>query len=235
VKLLFTSLLATLPLGISSAATLGNPGTGLFLLTGDNNLIAMTDSAPAAFSPPIPLAGIAVGDVLVSIDVRPQNQQLYALGINTTANTFQLYHVTPESGAVTAVGSAQSLTSDGVTIIPVAATRYGIDFNPTVDRLRVVNSNGLNFRMNPNTGAPVDGSGATGTNPDSAINGATTSVDEVAYTNNDPFATVTTVYTIRCGDECALSSKPAEQRDAGFAGRRDGRRWSGGFLGSEGL
>lgn len=196
-RLLFTSLLATLPLGISSAATLGNPGTGLILLTGDNNLITMTDSAPAAFSPPVPLSGIVAGDSLVAIDVRPQNQQLYALGINTSANTFQLYHVSPESGVVAVVGPAQSLTSDGATIIPVAAARYGIDFNPTADRLRVVNSNGLNFRMNPNTGGPIDGNaGIAGTNPDGAINGATTTLDEVAYINNDPFATLTTLYTI---------------------------------------
>ena len=38
-----------------------------------------------------------------------------------------------------------------------AATVFGIDFNPTVDRVRVVNSAGQNFRMNPNNGAFVDG------------------------------------------------------------------------------
>ena len=208
-KLLFTALFATLPLGISSAVTLGNPGTGLFLLTGDNNLIAMTDSAPAAFSPPIPLSGVTVGETLVAIDVRPQNQQLYALGINSTLNTFQLYHVSPESGAVVAVGLAQSLTADTGAAVPVAATRYGIDFSPNADRLRVVNSNGLSFRFNPNTGVLIDGNAVNaGTNPDGAVSGLTTTVDEVAYTNNDPFATVTTLYTIDAATNALYIQNP---------------------------
>src|SRR5262249_33486834 len=61
----------------------------------------------------------------------------------------------------------------------------------------------LNFRINPNTGLPVDGdnTGLTsgtvaGTNPDGPIAGGTTSVNAVAYTNDQPNATVTTLYTL---------------------------------------
>jgi len=83
-----------------------------------------------------------------------------------------------------------------------ATISYGFDFNPAVDRLRVTTGSGQNFRLNPNTGAPVDGDlgGAAGSfagvNMDGPINGGTTSIDEVAYTNNAPNTTVTTLYTL---------------------------------------
>ena len=45
------------------------------------------------------------------------------------------------------------------------------------------------FRVDPNTGLPVDGNNGTGmtidgTNPDGPISGGTTNVDATAYTNN---------------------------------------------------
>src|SRR5690606_9981504 len=72
-----------------------------------------------------------------------------------------------------------------------------IDFNPTVDRIRVVNSAGQNFRMNPNNGALVDGDPMSpGVNMDGGINGNTLAVQETAYTNSVPSANVTTQYTV---------------------------------------
>ena len=70
------------------------------------------------------------------------------------------------------------------------AANYGFDFNPAVDRIRVTTDSaalGLNFRLNPNTGA-LAGS-------DSAILGPT--VSGVAYTNNQPHnGNITTLYTL---------------------------------------
>jgi hypothetical protein len=196
VKLLFTSLFAILPVAVSSAAVFGKPGTGLYLLTNDNSLSSVCESLPNAFSPPVALTGLATGDNLVAIDVRPQNQRLYGLAINTGFNTLQLYHIAPETGTVVAVGGVQSL-SDGVNPITVSASRYGIDFSPVADRLRVVNSNGLNFRINPNTGGCIDGSpGLPGVNPDGSLNTGTTSADGIAYTNNDPLTASTTNYAL---------------------------------------
>ncbi|MEO6760106.1 MAG: DUF4394 domain-containing protein, partial [Saprospiraceae bacterium] len=72
--------------------------------------------------------------------------------------------------------------------------KIGFDFNPTVDRIRVVGSNNLNYRLHPVTGAiaATDGSLAfaagdvnAGTNP---------SVGTVAYTNSYAGTTTTTLY-----------------------------------------
>jgi hypothetical protein len=62
-----------------------------------------------------------------------------------------------------------------------------VDFNPTVDRLRVVTSTGLNFRLNPVTGVLAT--------VDTSVSGATTTLDSVAYTNGHG-DTATTEYAL---------------------------------------
>ena len=90
---------------------------------------------------------------------------------------------TQVTGAATVVGASAGLVAyvDGTGApvdLPPAATGYGFDFNPTVDRIRVVTGSGLNLRINPNDGNPVDGNLANmasppaGINPDGMINGA---------------------------------------------------------------
>ena len=54
--------------------------------------------------------------------------------------------------------------------------RYGIDFNPTADRIRVVNDGDENLRLNPNTGALFD---------DTNLNPANERVTSVAYDRVD--------------------------------------------------
>ena len=62
----------------------------------------------------------------------------------------------------------------------------------------MVTGSGLSFRLNPITGAPVDANpGTSGTNPDAAINGATTTVTATAYTNAYPtVGGATTLFTL---------------------------------------
>ena len=59
-----------------------------------------------------------------------------------------------------------------------------------MDRIRVTTQTGLNFRVNPNNGAPVDGNlndtvnPPAGTNTDASINSGATGVSGAAYTNS---------------------------------------------------
>jgi hypothetical protein len=124
----------------------------------------------------------------------------------------------PQTGAVSAIGSAGQIafTSDGSTTVQLPnplSNGYGFNFNPTVDRIRVV-SGSLNFRINPITGAPVDGNGGessvTGINPDRDINTGTTSVFGTSYTN--AFAqsgiTITTQYTLDSATDSLYIQNP---------------------------
>lgn len=119
------------------------------------------------------------------------------LGVNEAANTATLYLVDPQTAVASALGAAGQVAfvdmAGNPVDLPAASAGYGFDFNPTVDRVRVTTNTGLNFRVNPNNGAPVDGNlnitaaPPAGINPDGFINGVPgdlTAVAGAAYTNS---------------------------------------------------
>ena len=112
-------------------------------LTSDGALAVFDTSAPnvATVRPIGPLA--TPGEKLVGIDVRPATGQLH--GLSTDGAVTRTYVIDPANGAATLVGSFNS------PVLPTAA-RYGVDFNPVVDRIRVADSAGDNLRVNPTTG-----------------------------------------------------------------------------------
>ncbi len=189
------------------------PAVNAHALVGGNSIAAFATTFAPGLESPLPLTGVAAGETLVSIDRRPQNGFLYGLGFNPTLGSVQLYSISTVTGFATPIGTSGTFVgADGVTPVPVGAgagTTFGIDFNPTVDRVRVVNSAGQNFRMNPNTGAFVDGNaGVAGVNMDGGVNGATTSVQETAYTNSAPSVTVTTQYAVDSSIDAVCIQNP---------------------------
>ncbi len=128
------------------------------------------------------ITGLASGELLEGVDFRPANGQLYALGRSS-----RLYTINTSSGAAAMVGSGPfgvALTGEG----------YGFDFNPVVDRIRVVSSSGQNLRLNPETGAVAAIDAALGEND--ASRRLTGGAVAAAYTNNYAGATSTTLYVL---------------------------------------
>jgi hypothetical protein len=157
------------------------------------------NGAPTTLSA-IPVTGVAAGQRLVGMDYRPNTGEAFVLGYNAaaaspTANA-QLYTLNTSTGAVTAVGTAQRLELGGV------GERIGFDFNPTVDRIRVVSTSNANYRLNPNNGVVVDFDPNTpGTQPDGNLayddgTPADANVGAVAYTNSYRASSNTTLYDI---------------------------------------
>ncbi|MCU0870604.1 MAG: DUF4394 domain-containing protein, partial [Burkholderiales bacterium] len=157
------------------------------------------------------VTGVAGNERLVGIDSRPVSGQLYALGINAQTDTGTLYLLDPQATATTAsvtpvgpIGAIRYATPPAVAgdpPIPVDFDElpFGVDFNPVVDRLRVVTAGGLNFRIDPNTGLPVDADNnpVNGITPDADINGPLgVQLGATAYTSNFSGAATTTQYTI---------------------------------------
>lgn len=176
---------------ISFAATIYNGATAQTLvgLTTDGKIFEMAQAAmPGTASTPITITGVALGQTIVGIDYRPNTGELYALGYNEllpTANA-QLYTINKSTGVATAVGAVISLT--------LGTGSIGFDFNPTVDRIRVVGQNRKNYRLHPTTGA------IAATDTDLAYagtdvnNGATAQIGACAYTNSYIGSEVTTLY-----------------------------------------
>lgn len=179
-------------------------GASIGLNVGGTALLRFSPLTPGTATS-VALGTIAAGETMVAIDQRPATGQLYGLGVNDQAETATLYLIDPQLGSVTAVGPQGGISFADADGVPVdfgpASTGWDLDFNPIVDRLRVV-SGGLNFRVNPIDGAAVDGDlgGTAGSvanrNTDGSIKGASTSVNATAYTNNFSGTTVATQYTL---------------------------------------
>src|SRR5262245_50690438 len=147
--------------------------TTLYGLT-DNNFILQFDSAsPGTITNVAFISGLQSGERIVGIDFRPRTGQLYGVGIvDGATDTVRAYTLNPLTGAASLIpGSTFFTVTDG--------NSYGVDFNPTVDRIRVTNDGDENFRINPNNGARADAP----TN-DTDINPAGNQVEGVAYDHN---------------------------------------------------
>ncbi len=143
------------------------------------------------------IRGLRGGEGLVGIDFRPSGPdvtqgKLYGLGDEGYIYTINARTATAERGP--------RITADDA---PVAlrGTSFGIDFNPTVDRLRIVSDANQNLRVNVDTGALADSNATVpGTQPDGDLRyavgdpktGQDPAVTGVAYRNSQPAALGTT-------------------------------------------
>lgn len=133
----------------------------------------------------VQVRGLQPGETLLGLDTRPATGELYALGSSS-----RLYKIDISAGTATAVGT-NSFTP------ALTGSTFGFDFNPTVDRIRIVSDSGQNLRAHPDTGAIVfvDGNLAYATN-DVAF-GQIPLIAGAAYINNDTNpATGTVLYDI---------------------------------------
>ncbi|MBK9414079.1 MAG: DUF4394 domain-containing protein [Bacteroidetes bacterium] len=146
----------------------GLSGSSLFSFDSDNTTFIRNF---------MPITGVTAGQIIVGMDVRPLNGDLFIMGYDTTASTAQLYTVDTTTAIATPVG-ASAIT------LNLGTGNVGFDFNPFVDRIRVVGVNDMNYRLNPITGTLA----ATDSMENYATGdmnfGADPSIGSVAYTNN---------------------------------------------------
>jgi len=132
----------------------------IFGLTNNNQLVSFDSTTPGTVNNIGPVAGLAAGDQLVGIDIRPSlgpnNGVLYGVGVNSTNGSGRIYTINTTTGTATL---ASTLIADATDTVPptpfvtVMGTAFGVDFNPVVDRLRVVSDTNQNLRINVDTGA----------------------------------------------------------------------------------
>lgn len=170
------------------AASLGAPFVApserVYAVAGGGELVSFNASAPGTILTRSAITGLNAGERIAGIDFRPVNNWLYGLGTGS-----QLYVIDPRSGVASRVGAPLST--------PLAGNEFGFDFNPSVDRIRVVSDTGQNLRLHPDTGAIAAVDGALAFAPADVNAGRTPRVVGAAYTNpdNNP-ATGTTLFVI---------------------------------------
>jgi len=154
-------------------------------LSDDNRLLGFKAASPNTIDTNVAITGLAGGETLVGIDVRPKDSMLYGLTSNG-----RLVTIDPATGAATVKATLSADAAD--TTAPYTAmqgTSYAVDFNPAADRLRVISDSGQSLRINVDTGA---------TTTDGNINraGVAPRVVAAAYTNSIPNAASTQLFDV---------------------------------------
>lgn len=141
------------------------------------------------------VTGLQANEKLLGIDFRVARGILYGLG-----STGRLYTIDTKTAQAKPVGAGEPMA------FRWEGNEFGFDFNPTVDRIRIVTDTGQNMRAHPDTGAAVDGNpNEGGTQMDGSLAWAPNDPDRdnrrarivaAAYTYNKQNEKVTTNYAI---------------------------------------
>ncbi|TWT95344.1 hypothetical protein Pla108_34900 [Botrimarina colliarenosi] len=153
----------------------------------DNQFLVSWDSAtPGNLLSGSPVSGLQSNETILGIDFRPATGDLYALGSSS-----RLYTLSTSTAAVSLVGA-------GPFAPPINGSSFGFDFNPVIDRIRLVSDVNKNFVLNPNDGTATVVTdvfyGAGDSN-----NGTDPNVVHSAYTNSFAGATSTQLYGVDAG------------------------------------
>lgn len=181
--------------GVDAASDAGAPAwTDTYGYTSAKRLVQF-DRSTGVISRSLPVSGVADGETLLGLDVRPSDRSLVAL-----SSAGKLYLIDLRTGVATPkttlVADAAD-TSDPFTAL--SGTSFGVDFNPVPDRLRVVSNTGQNLRINVDTGATIS---------DGVLNPAAPGVSAAAYTNNFGSACRTRLYVIDAAARTLLLQDP---------------------------
>jgi hypothetical protein len=138
-KITHCSTLVLSLLALGTAASLAAPAVGL----SGNTTLVMFDTETLEISGSMEVSGV---EGLAGIDVRPADKMLYGVSL---AGEIVTIDTTTGAATVTQTLSEMLPSFEGAIV----------DFNPMADRLRLMGTDGTNFRVNPADGmVTVDGS-----------------------------------------------------------------------------
>jgi hypothetical protein len=140
----------------------------LYATTDQNLLLQFNERSPDRLKDVQVISGLPGGVTLRGIDFRPATGDLYGVGSDSV-----VYRVNPQTGIAVAEGLAFTPALRG--------SSFGVDFNPTVDKIRVVSDAAQNLRLNVDEGTVLSA--------DKDLNPGTPQVVAAGYTNSSFTAT----------------------------------------------
>ncbi|MFN0149670.1 MAG: DUF4394 domain-containing protein [bacterium] len=143
--------LRLVPAGLLSvAALLASPASsraqeGAYCVSTTNTLMVFDTATPGSITYSVPVTGLMPGENILAVDFRPKAPvgRLYGLGSSS-----RLYEIDRVTGVATAIGA-------GPFSPPLNGAEFGMDFNPTVDRIRIISDLDQNLRAHPDLGTIV--------------------------------------------------------------------------------
>lgn len=221
----FAAAIAAAALGAGAAPAMG--AEALYGTTADNRLVNFNSDSPGRILRSVPITGLESGDAIQGIDFRPATGQLFGLGRSS-----RIYVIDVTTGAARPVGGGPFSPA-------LSGSSFGFDFNPTVDRIRVVSEADQNLRLHPDTGAvaATDMPLKYGAGTDAATD---PSVVASGYTNSVPGATSTQLFGIDSANDAVVLQNPPNDgvltrvgnlgvdapATVGFDIARDGTGWA---------
>jgi hypothetical protein len=155
-------------------------------LTADGRLVSFSSERLRSVASIGKVSGLEGDRSLVGVDYRVQDGQLYGVG-----NKGGIYTLSTRTAKATKVSQLS---------VALAGARFGVDFNPAANRLRIISDTGQNLRHNIDDpmGMPAAGkTAADGTLSYPPMTAPATGVTAAAYTNNDlDPATATTLFDL---------------------------------------
>ncbi len=180
------------PAGVAQAAE------EIFAVTASNALVNFNSSNPWFFSSR-PITGMMSGEDALGIDFRPAgppNGRLYVLG-----STGRIYRIDdPFSGVATPVTT---------TPFSLSGSTFGFDFNPAVDRIRIISDADQNLRVHPDTGNLVATDGTLAYSAGDPNFGVDPNCSGAGYNNNVNGTPTTVLYNIDFALDILVTQTPA--------------------------
>lgn len=183
-------LLATFVGAILFAAGVAQAEEAVAIVADNTLLIFDTENLGTTTARPV--IGLGSFEIIRGIDYRASTGELLACTVVTSSvanSVIKTYRIDHTTGAAILVGTT------AVALAGAADVPTGFDRNPvvTVDRMRYVNTNDENARLNPNNGALAG-------NDTDLTPAATSTIIAAAYDRNTPDSTVSTLYVIDRND-----------------------------------
>lgn len=171
-----------LGMGITTAAQ----AELVFAVTQNQTLVSFSSNDVTNIISGAAISGLQVGEEIRGIDFRPSTGELFGIG-----SFSRLYTIDAATGVATEVGTGPFAPA-------MNGSSFGWDFNPVIDRIRLVSDADQNLVLDPNTGLATEATsvfyGTGDVNEGNAPN-----VVASAYTNSSAGATTTQLYGIDTG------------------------------------
>lgn len=168
--------------GVSSVAS----AELVYGVTSNQTLVSFDSGSTNNLLSGVAISGLQSNEQLRGIDIRPATGQMFGMG-----SFNNLYTINTATGVATQVGSGPFMPATN-------GSSFGFDFNPVIDRIRVVSDANQNLVLNPNDGTATMvtslfyGAGDVNFGTDPNVVGS-------AYTNSFAGATSTQLYGIDTG------------------------------------
>ena len=111
----------------------------LLVATTDSNQLITFNAKDRRIRKLVSIKGLPAGEKLVGIDFQPASGALYGVGTNEI-----VYRISERTGIAIAEGPAFTPALNGQS--------FGVDFNPVVNRIRVVSDAEQNLALDPDAG-----------------------------------------------------------------------------------